>query len=225
MPTPQKLNGMILALALGLAMAVVIPTVIYIQSHRFAASSTQGSSWASSKLGGKSTPESKDKEVPNAFGKPATVKKTEDGKAISANPSTPAPVRSEIDVSVVGQPFQISVSVREGCKGDDSECPLVMASVAKMVAEPRDIAWAEKMEEKIQAAVDMQGPGKYVIRNLECRTSTCVLEVEIRVPEPFPRYQDLIDSALRPHAAVTGLPEYQLSGESYRVELMDFARR
>lgn len=224
MPTPQKLYGMTLALALALAMVVVILTVGYIQSHRFAASSTQGSSWASSKLGDKSTPESKDK-APNAFVKLATLTKTQDGKGISENPSTPAPVRSDIDVSVVGQPFQISVSVREGCKDDHSECPLVMASVAKMVAEPRDIAWADKMEEKIQAAVDMQGPGKYIIRNLECRTSTCVLEVEIRVPEPFPRYQDLIDSSLRPHAAVTGLPEYQLSGESYRVELMDFTRR
>ena len=100
-----------------------------------------------------------------------------------------------------------------------------MASVAKMVTEPRDIEWAARMEEKIQAAVAMEGPEKYAIRNLECRTSMCILEVETRVPEPFHRYEDFITTALRPHAAVTGVPEYQSSGERFRVELMDFERR
>jgi hypothetical protein len=133
---------------------------------------------------------------------------------------------SGIDESVVDQPFQISASIREGCKGDTIECQLVMTSVARLVKEPRDIDWAAKVEEKIQAAVDTQGPGRYVIRNLECRTSTCVLEVEVHVPGAFNgRYDDSLFSSLRPNAMTISVPEYDASGTRFHVELMDFARR
>src|SRR5882724_4807676 len=111
---------------------------------------------------------------------PAT--ETQEKHAINSKSKTPVSTFSGIDESVVGEAFQVSASVREGCKRDTIECPLVMDSVARMIKEPRDNDWAAKMEEKIQGAVDMQGPGKYVIRNLECRTSICILEVEIHVP-------------------------------------------
>jgi hypothetical protein len=140
--------------------------------------------------------------------------------------NSPAATFSRIDESVVGQVFQVSDSVKEGCKSDTIECPLVMASVARMAKEPRDIDWAPRMEEKLQAAVDMQGPGKYVIRNVECRTSTCILEVEVHAPEPFvARYDDVIFSSLRPNALTISAPEYDSSGARFSVELMDFARR
>jgi len=101
-----------------------------------------------------------------------------------------------------------------------------MASVAKMTEEPRDTDWAAKMEEKIQAAVDMQGSGKYVIRNLECRTSICILEVETHVPGGFSgRYDKVITSSLRPNAMTISVREYDSSGTPFHVELMDFERR
>jgi hypothetical protein len=151
---------------------------------------------------------------------------TQEKKAIDARSRTRVSTISGIDESVVGQAFQVSASVREGCTRDAIECPLVMDSVARMIKEPRDIDWAAKMEEKIQGAVDIQGPGKYVIRNLECRTSICILEVEIHVPGAFNgRYEDAIFSSLRPNALTIGVPEYDPSGVPFSVELMDFARR
>src|SRR5258708_14189178 len=107
---------------------------------------------------------------------------------------------SGIDESVVGQAFQVSASVKEGCRRDTIECPVVMDSVARMIKEPRDRDWATHVEEKIQAAVDGQGPGRYVIRNLECRTSICILEVEVHTPGAFNgRYEGAITSILRPN--------------------------
>jgi hypothetical protein len=132
---------------------------------------------------------------------------------------------SEIDESVVDQPFTISASIREGCKRDTIECPLVMASVGKMVKEPRDVEWAAKMEATIQSAFDSRGLGKYAIRNVECRTSLCILEVEVHVLGPVVRYEDAIFSRLRPNAMTIGVNEYDSSGASFLVELMDFERR
>jgi hypothetical protein len=132
---------------------------------------------------------------------------------------------SEIDESFVGQPFTISASIEEGCKSDTIECPLVMASVGKMVKEPRDVQWATKMEATIQSAFDSQGSGKYAIRNVECRTSLCILEVEVHVLGPVVRYEDAIFSRLRPNAMTIGVNEYDASGASFLVELMDFERR
>lgn len=132
---------------------------------------------------------------------------------------------SGIDQSVVGRPFQISASVKQGCMGETVECPLVLASVARMVNQPRDIDWAKKMEEKIQGVVDRQKPGAYLIRNLECRTSTCILEVECRDGPFVARYDQAITSSLRPNALTIGVPEYDSSGASFSLELMDFVRQ
>jgi hypothetical protein len=129
------------------------------------------------------------------------------------------------DQSVVGQPFEISASVKQGCVGDTVECPLVFASVARMIQEPRDIDWAVKMEEKIQAAVEKQRPGAYMIRNLECRTTICILELECHDGPFVARYDQAITSSLRPNALTIGVPEYDSSGASYRLELMDFERQ
>jgi hypothetical protein len=145
-------------------------------------------------------------------------------KAISEKSTPPITIRDRIDTSVMGQAFEISSSIKEGCKSDHIECPLVMASVGKMVKEPRDIEWAARMEATIQSAFDSQGSGKYVIRNVECRTSICILEVEGHNPEATDRYNGAIVSSLRPHA-LTSVREHDSSGSSYRVELMDFERR
>lgn len=216
-------NEMMVAVVL---IAVVL-AVLFSMWHGFAVSetATPNKSFASSTMEAISPTERKDTNVANIAGTPsAATVITHDVKRNSgiASGLTPAP---STDQSVVGRPFEISESVINRCKEDVIECPLVMASVAKMTAEPRDIQWAKKMEERLQAAADMEVAGQYVIRNLECRTSTCIVEVELRGPNLFPRYQDSISSALRPHAAVIGAPEYDSLGEQYHIELMDFARR
>jgi len=162
-----------------------------------------------------------------------TTKSTFSPKITSQNEETadknslrPLTTLHGIDESVRGQAFEISASVKEGCKSDTIECPLVMASVGRMVEEPRDIGWATKMEAMIQFAFDTRGSGRYVIRNVECRTSICILEAEVHVPGPWiGRYDDAIFSSLRPHAMTIGVREYDSSGASYHVELMDFERR
>jgi hypothetical protein len=51
------------------------------------------------------------------------------------------------------------------------------------------------------------------------------LEVEVRVPGAFNgRYEKVITSSLRPNAMTIGAPEYDSSGVSFHVELMDFER-
>jgi hypothetical protein len=145
-------------------------------------------------------------------------------KSMPENHST-LPLPSGIDESVVGQAFQISASVRDGCVGENIECPLVMASVAKMVSEPRDIEWAARMEEILQAAADKAGYGKFSIRNVECRASICILEIAVRVHETFPRFEPFISSVLRANGAAIGLAESDPSNQRYVVELMDFSRR
>src|ERR1700730_3752049 len=122
------------------------------------------------------------------------------GKSVSTS--------SGVDKSVVGQAFRVSDPVKESCKRDTIECPVVMESLAKMVKEPRDLYWAAKMEEEIQAVVDAQGPDKFVVRNLECRTSICILEVEVHdLGSAVPRYDNAIVSNLRPNGLVIGETE------------------
>jgi hypothetical protein len=146
-------------------------------------------------------------------------------KTINEKSVTPITTLHAIDKSVKGQTFEISASVKEGCKSDTIECPLVMASVKRMAEEPRDIDWAAKMEATIQSAFDSQGSDKFVIRNVECRTSICILEVEVHVPGSTIRYDDAIFSSLRPHATTIGVREYDSSGASYHIELRVFERR
>jgi hypothetical protein len=149
----------------------------------------------------------------------------QNAQAINKKSATQITIRNGIDKSVIGQPFEISASVKAVCKYDTIECPLVMASVKRMAEEPRDVDWAAKMEATIQSAFDSEGPGKFVIRNVECRTSICILEVEVHVQGTSIRYESAISSSLRPHAMTFAPRVYDSSGESYSVELMDFERR
>jgi hypothetical protein len=225
MRAARKWNWLLLAALVVVALAVLFA--------RFAQRPTSDidTSSASSKLQGpfvatRQNPfqNSKTEDTVEKTSIPAT--ETQETKAINDKSRSAVSAFSGIDQSVAGQAFQVSGSVKEGCKHDTIECPLVMASIARMIKEPREIDWAAKMEERIQTAVDMQGPGKYVIRNLECRASTCILEVEVHVPGAFNgRYEDVITSSLRPNAMTIGVPEYDPSGTPFHVELMDFARR
>jgi hypothetical protein len=152
--------------------------------------------------------------------------KARDAKAREDNSIRPSATSSGIDGSVAGQPVSISSSLRESCKSEFIECPLVMASVAKMAQEPRDNDWASKTEELLQAAADTQGPGKYLVRNVECRSSICILEVELHVPEIYPfRYEGAITSNLSPYTLTIAATEYDSLGERFIVEFKVFSRR
>jgi hypothetical protein len=162
----------------------------------------------------------------NAAASTIPVANTKTEKAPVGDLGNAVSTPSGIDESVVGQAFQVSDPVKESCRRDTIECPLVMASLTRMVKEPRDMYWAGRMEEEIQAVVDAQGPGKYLVRNLECRTSVCILEVEVHDPGSFvARYDNIIVSNLKPNALVIGNTEIDPSGAHFHTELLDFSRK
>src|SRR5882724_1930123 len=81
------------------------------------------------------------------------------------------------DRSVIGTPFSVSASVTASCTLDKIVCPRVYKKLAEFANEPRDNAWAAQEEANIQNQIESQGPDKYSIRNLECRTTICAVEV------------------------------------------------
>jgi hypothetical protein len=83
---------------------------------------------------------------------------------------------SALDESVVGAPFPMSPSVALGCKRDHF-CDELKEDLAKMKMEPRDVVWATDMEERIRDYVASLGPDKSFVRDVECRTSYCAVEV------------------------------------------------
>lgn len=85
-----------------------------------------------------------------------------------------------VDRSVIGIPFPVSPSVEASCKltGKIDLCERPHSELAKMTQEPRDEAWAAKTEALIQDEVMSERPGVYTIRNIECRSSICAVEIE-----------------------------------------------
>jgi hypothetical protein len=81
------------------------------------------------------------------------------------------------DRSVIGTPFSVSAAVTDRCRFDKIVCPLIYKKLAEFANEPRDNAWAAQEEANIQNHIESQGPDKYSIRNLECRTTICTVEV------------------------------------------------
>jgi hypothetical protein len=91
------------------------------------------------------------------------------------NPGVPL-TASALDESVVGAPFPTSPSVALACKRDHF-CDELKEDLAKMKMEPRDVVWATDMEARIQDYVASLGPDKSFVRDVECRTSYCAVEV------------------------------------------------
>jgi hypothetical protein len=94
-----------------------------------------------------------------------------------------APPLSGTDDSVIGVPFPVPASAEGVCTiskrlhGPDL-CERQHKLLAKMAKEPRDLAWAAKTETLIQDEVTSLSPGNYSIRNIECRSSICAVEME-----------------------------------------------
>jgi hypothetical protein len=87
---------------------------------------------------------------------------------------------SGVNRSVIGIPFPVSPSVDARCKliKKVDLCERQHNMLAKMAQEPRDNSWATKTEALIQDEVMSEKPGVYSIRNIECRSSLCAVEVE-----------------------------------------------
>jgi len=77
------------------------------------------------------------------------------------------------DPSVIGRPFALSVSMQGELKKNEV-FRAARERLEQMAREPRDNGWASLKESQIQDL--MMSNGTY-IRNIECRTTTCAVEV------------------------------------------------
>lgn len=83
--------------------------------------------------------------------------------------------------AVVDRPIPMSDSVAASCRdsvakwGEVALCH-ILQRLSVMTQQPRDLVWAQEMEEKLRDIVHAE-PGEYTIRVLECRQSLCVVEV------------------------------------------------
>lgn len=76
--------------------------------------------------------------------------------------------------AVIGRPFPVSASVTAECQRYG--CPELDQPLAHFAQEPRDLTWAREMETKLREFI-LADSGQFTIRNIECRTSLCVIEV------------------------------------------------
>ena len=84
--------------------------------------------------------------------------------------------------SVIGRPFPVSASVQETCK--ITGCADMVQDLSKFVQEPRDPSWSDGMEARLRNYIEAQ-PGNYAIRDIECRTSVCAVEVTSNSQFPY----------------------------------------
>jgi hypothetical protein len=96
------------------------------------------------------------------------------GRGASDRQSDEARNTGDTDRSVIDRPFPVSASVVAGCRL--VACPELDEALAKFSAEPRDSMWAPGVEQELRDFVDAQS-GKYTIRNIECRSTMCMVEV------------------------------------------------
>jgi hypothetical protein len=85
----------------------------------------------------------------------------------------------ESDFTVVGRAFQMAPAIEAACRTvTKPTCDDVREKLASLAQEPRDVTWATAMESLIQQDVLSGEPGRFQIRDIECRTSLCAAEVE-----------------------------------------------
>jgi hypothetical protein len=90
------------------------------------------------------------------------------------------------DYSYVGVPFPVSASIEPGRRRLNlGSCTTVFNRLATMKEAPRDLAWAPRMEQKIQDEIVSEGDGEFGVRNVECRRTICALEVTSRLISPW----------------------------------------
>jgi hypothetical protein len=133
------------------------------------------------------------------------------------------PNRSRTDPSVIGRPFALSVSMQ----GELKKSEVFRAArerLEQMAREPRDNEWASLKESQIQDL--MMSNGTY-IRNIECRTATCAVEVA-PASDPFDvttTEQQLKNIDLWGPEYLTFANETDDSGNKIKVALFEILRR
>ncbi|SRR6266404_3925032 len=128
------------------------------------------------------------------------------------------------DMSVIGTAFSVSASVTTTCKRDKIMCPEVYKKLSQLVEEPRDNAWASQTEANIQGQIESLGLDRYSIRNLECRTSVCAVEVESTASQYLGiEFYYMVKYSLTQGLATTAF-ETDSSGARIYVTLMTFSR-
>lgn len=129
--------------------------------------------------------------------------------------------------AVIGQPFQVSPSVETICKRFSSEerdsCAVVHRVLAEFSQEPRDVAWATNIEDRLRTLAEFDN---YTVRDIECRTSLCVGEVAA-ISGRFPWMEDLrkdavLEKSLLPVVATYGYESDPSTGRT-TVTLMTYA--
>jgi hypothetical protein len=111
----------------------------------------------------------------NSFDKFATRTEPRDqAKLVPKNPS------ASDSAAVIGRAFPISKAILDDCKMKrDYICNDVQEKLSEMSLEPRDSRWASEMEALIEHDILFEElPGRFTIRDIECRTSLCAAQVE-----------------------------------------------
>jgi hypothetical protein len=135
-------------------------------------------------------------------------------------------VSSGGDASAIGIPFPISASVGDLCKRESNMCGDVPERLAKMAQEPRDQAWATETEGRLQDNILSQGSNKYSIRDIECRTSLCAVEVASAYgPYVGLGYEDQVKFGLLNGQLTIGAFEKDPAGARITVTVITFTRR
>jgi hypothetical protein len=130
------------------------------------------------------------------------------------------------DRSLIGTPFSVSQSVAATCARDKIICPRIYKKLAEFTKEPRDNVWASQEEANIQNQIESLGPDKYSIRNLECRTTICAVEVSSNPSDHYlgMAYYYMVKYGLTQDLGTIGAYETDPLGARIDVTLMTFTR-
>jgi hypothetical protein len=112
-----------------------------------------------------------------------------DKPAVKSQPLVKSRDRKNPDVSaptaVEGRAFPVSEAIEIACQRlRDYICNDVQEKLSEMSHEPRDSKWAGETEALIEHDILFgQEPGRFAIRDIECRTTLCAAEVESNFSE------------------------------------------
>ena len=158
---------------------------------------------------------------------------------LTTNAAPPIDGRSDIRVSGIVNnlngarqsdgPFVVSASIVAACNDPGLNavhfCKGLYADIAEMAKESRDATWAADMEEQLQEYVERDFK-QSSIRNIECQTSWCVIEV-ISSDHPFRAvfsYPNSLNDKLNTKDWVTST-EKDPSGADLQVIVVTYKRR
>ncbi|MEZ5499800.1 MAG: hypothetical protein R3E77_10275 [Steroidobacteraceae bacterium] len=82
---------------------------------------------------------------------------------------------------VIGRPFPLSASIQRSCAEIYHDtCTPIFERLDRFQNEPRDPEWASRIEDRLRQLVGTVAAGQATVRQVECRTTLCAMEVEWR---------------------------------------------